>query len=1536
VVLILGFVAALAYPSTSEAKTITITATEDEPRRNRPPVPGSLREALRLAEPGDTIVFNVPGPVVLRGGILTSEDQTGLTIQGPAMIQSAGKSATIGIRTDHLTLQNLRLQNIHVLVPERSVATMGVRLLNNTLVGNSRVKIENAQDCLVSGNTAEVRGHFSGVIQTTQTLNCQIVDNPISTPKPSRQIVDDDSTNLVIARNTLNGTIESEQQSGEISDNMLSGKGLISVDPPRVGASGFLRIAGNTAPHISVDRTNVAIVGNTVEPPGESELGGLDIENIEEDAQGEVLVERNTVRGGKNGILYSEQFGSVPGKLRENIVSGCSKVGIRVVAGLFSPLIQRNQIQNCGEGRGARGSGGLVILGGANPLGLSGVVAEENIIDNITGIGITVFGRTNARLIRNTIRRSTEHGIMVDTGVGRVIIENNIISANGQAGVFVEPRAEASVLGNEINGNGTAGVFIDVNALVSVSQVSMQNNQGPGIDIKPEGVTPNEEKKRGNLDLDWPIELQFIDGFLEGRAAPGSRVEVYRVEPPPRIGNPQNGEGINFLADTIADAAGHFRVGVPCEPGDLLTTTATLPGDQPATVDMAHTSEFSLDVTCTRPPPSVDLDNDGVPDDRDACLNTPPGQPVDANGCAEGQRDDDGDGANNANDQCPGTPSNVTANSDGCVQTVETPNGKVFSNSTAPLCNGTPESGCTCVLCYIKRIFDGVTAECPNADQVCTIDTAGNLGTTNGALRGPEAHLGCTDAMCVSAREGATTCNDGSAGGCMLTAEDGASLSCPPDISCDLISTKPGFPDAAVFSNSVLLVRKLTEDGDGEFRFDISAGGVNATSSLQTENEAGTKNLLIVTNTSPFRIVEGAPAGWTLEDVHCDPPTALESVDLANRTVDFSLPPEALITAVCTFTNRGPGVGVDTDMDGVPDTIDICTEGSQSGRMVNEFGCERSIPGPWGHVHCNNILTCQVEENGGACTDCGVVGDAGEKHDCFGETNPPTVCVVQADGTAGSNNCRFRSPGADVNGGSCEHKPGGLFTCGPDGCATTIKPSGLMSSCPPPMGCTTTIEHSVYAGTITPPDGTAAVIIEKQTIDGDGTFGFELGRMVGGKNLFRELLVTTRNRIGTEIAYLRVDAPVTQPLFVRESGLPPGWALESIECDAPHEITTPSMVRVNNLAPGDVVVCAFINRKLPPTSEVRPLSELTGIDAADQAGSFGLPPGNRISIGGSNGFIIIDALTDQIPTAGNALLSFTGLGESRAIGALVVKNPLGNDSDAIFAYGANGTTRQYFPDSQNFGFIAIGPFGTLTDGVHFGGDPAAPGVLWVNHSGNRVGAQVWRDFGTGELILSGSSVNTLGSGSNFPGASGAIISAFAFDTLKFGTNGLLAPDSTGWVAAVTIGQPGELWLKNPATFTNGIRIGSVGNDPRRIRCLPSAQLCVVSNFGSDSLTIVQWDGLGNAAILGTVSVGDGPVGIDLRTDGDNVAVLSTGFNDHTYTITELGPDGSVVSNVTQPAPDGCANPGHGLWLNDAANTAVITCSTSNAYAVITP
>ncbi len=83
--------------------------------------------------------------------------------------------------------------------------------------------------------------------------------------------------------------------------------------------------------------------------------------------------------------------------------------------------------------------------------------------------------------------------------------------------------------------------------------------------------------------------------------------------------------------------------------------------------------------------PPVDSDGDGVPDEKDQCRSTPPGAPVDMQGC---ELDSDGDGVKDSKDRCPQTAQGATVDEKGCLLVKDT-DGDGVSDS-ADDCPSTP------------------------------------------------------------------------------------------------------------------------------------------------------------------------------------------------------------------------------------------------------------------------------------------------------------------------------------------------------------------------------------------------------------------------------------------------------------------------------------------------------------------------------------------------------------------------------------------------------------------------------------------------------------------------------------------------------------------------------------------------------------------------------------------------------------------------------------------------------------------------------
>ena len=147
-----------------------------------------------------------------------------------------------------------------------------------------------------------------------------------------------------------------------------------------------------------------------------------------------------------------------------------------------------------------------------------------------------------------------------------------------------------------------------------------------------------------------------------------------------------------------------------------------------------------------------DSDHDGVPDDKDACPNTPLGAVVDKRGCPI---DSDGDGVPDGIDQCPNTPKGATVDAKGCPtdsdgdgvpdgidQCPNTPKGATVDAKGCPIdsdgdgvpdgidqCPGTPagttvdEKGCP-----MDSDGDGVPDgldKCPNTPKGAIVDANG-------------------------------------------------------------------------------------------------------------------------------------------------------------------------------------------------------------------------------------------------------------------------------------------------------------------------------------------------------------------------------------------------------------------------------------------------------------------------------------------------------------------------------------------------------------------------------------------------------------------------------------------------------------------------------------------------------------------------------------------------------------------------------------------------------------------------------------------
>lgn len=259
-------------------------------------------------------------------------------------------------------------------------------------------------------------------------------------------------------------------------------------------------------------------------------------------------------------------------------------------------------------------------------------------------------------------------------------------------------------------------------------------------------------------------------------------------------------------------------------------------------------------------------------------------------------------------------------------------------------------------------------------------------------------------------------------------------------------------------------------------------------------------------------------------------------------------------------------------------------------------------------------------------------------------------------------------------------------------------------------------------------------------------------------------------------------------------------------------------------------------------------------------------------------------------------------------GVLAFTTP--DDGVEFFAYGPSGSAAQGYTATNGFGMTVLRgaalDASTIGGGLRHAHGYVVPGSMGFT-------SYEWSEE-DGFLVMNNIHAPQVNAVSAYQHRVGGPILAVSGGEGGSGSGKLKVVDRSGDMPAAT-------------------DIGDVGDTPRRLRCL--VPVCVVSNHGSNSLSVITWDGESlTPSIVGTVAVGKGPVGVDLVRVSDNVAVVSTGFNDDTYSVTVLKPDGNVVSNENYDAPAGCESPAHAMFAEDAGKLKIVmTCYGSGSIAI---
>lgn len=410
--------------------------------------------------------------------------------------------------------------------------------------------------------------------------------------------------NRVASGNWIGGIVEGEQIASPICDgpcNVISGASEVGVDlagngPGEEPAGGSTRIFGN---YIGLNAFGTSAIPNA--------LQGVLIGSAENVTVGGPLPgDRNLINGGDTGILAGPNAGNL--NIEGNWVgldpSGTSMLSPPASAGI---AIAGGYQVGVEENRVSMQSGTAIEQGAQEAVVRSNAIGEGVDGESLPGaaVGIRLFGNCHIcnLLADNTVANAGEYGVLVENS--RNSVSGNRIEDSGAAGVRIKDPGPFGLLANVIGGDSTA------------EENTISGSGGPAIEIilvTPFGVNTRNEVARNHGELNGGPFIELLGGAngeipppviasatqsgASGTALPGATVRVFRKA------GASPGELEGFLAEAIADEAGHWNVSYPAQVpgGTFIAATQTRLIKGTATPEPADgTSELAFSTTAAEP-----------------------------------------------------------------------------------------------------------------------------------------------------------------------------------------------------------------------------------------------------------------------------------------------------------------------------------------------------------------------------------------------------------------------------------------------------------------------------------------------------------------------------------------------------------------------------------------------------------------------------------------------------------------------------------------------------------------------------------------------------------------------------------------------------------------------------------------------------------------------------------------------------------------------------------------------------------------------
>ena len=226
----------------------------------------------------------------------------------------------------------------------------------------------------------------------------------------------------------------------------------------------------------------------------------------------------------------------------QSIVEDCDvssdfSSGVGTIGPAASPTIRRCRIHSCGRV-------GIYVESGSRAL------IEENDVSGNAWAGVYVSDDATATLQRNTIHENRQPGVTI-LGESRAELTENDIFGNGHSGVDVDGEATATLHGNTIYENQTSGVWVHAKSKSQLAENDIFGNAYAGVKVDNEASS----SLRSNRIHDNRSEGVWVEGSgkaeldendIFGNVGAGVYLDSRNSSPTLRANRVHDGQGVGI------------------------------------------------------------------------------------------------------------------------------------------------------------------------------------------------------------------------------------------------------------------------------------------------------------------------------------------------------------------------------------------------------------------------------------------------------------------------------------------------------------------------------------------------------------------------------------------------------------------------------------------------------------------------------------------------------------------------------------------------------------------------------------------------------------------------------------------------------------------------------------------------------------------------------------------------------------------------------------------------------------------------------